>query len=132
MAVEQNLPLMAFEGFAGAAAFLGWKIGRLEFLDQPAALAVGRATVEATRDCGCPIFDRAANLQMDFPAIIGLSQATLFQNAGMQLRAQAKAMPSLAAPKSDARKTLILGQFPDGDLKCFRCRIKFHNSLILT
>ena len=127
-AVEQELPLMALEGRAGTAAFLCWKISGLEFLDQPAALAVRRAAVEPAGDQGRPLFDRAANLQMDFPAIGGMGQAAVLQDAGVQLRAQAQAMPSFAPPETDAGKVFILRQFPDRDFKYFRCRIKFQNS----
>ena len=123
---------MALESRAGTAAFLRRKISGLEFLDQPAALAVRHAAVEPAGDQGRPIFDRAANLQMDFPAIGGLGQAAVAQDAGVQLRAQAQAMPSFAPPETDAGKAFILRQFPDRDFKCFCCRIKFQNRPNLT
>lgn len=128
MAVKKNLALMPLETRVGPAAFEGGKVGGLEFLDQPAALVIGRAAVEPPRDQRRPIFNRPAKLQMDFAAVIRAGGATLAQDARVQFRAQAKAMPAFAALKTDSGKAVLLRQFPHRDLECFRCRIKFQSA----
>ena len=116
---------MSFEGRAGTAAFLRRKIGGLELLNQPAAVAVRHAAVEPSGDDGSPILHRLARLQMHFPAIVRLGRATVFQDAGVQLRAQAQAMPAFTALEPDSGKAVVLRQFPDRNLEHLRCRIKF-------
>ena len=118
-AIKQELALVSFKGRVGAAGFLAGKAGGLEFFDEPAALAVRGAAIEAPGNHRGPIFDESAGLQKNFAAVFGLGLATLLQDAGVQFRAKAEAMPSFAASKSNPEKSFLLRQFPDRNLECF-------------
>jgi acyl-CoA thioester hydrolase len=128
MAIKKKLALMALKAGPAAAAFMRREVSRLEFLNQPTAVAVRSAAIQAAGNLCRPLLNLALDLQVDFPAVIDPRGTTLLQNARVQLRAEAQAMPAFAAAEANARKTVVLRQFADGNLKRLCCRIKFQTS----
>ena len=81
--------------------------------------------IQPAGDHGRPAIQRDFGLQMDFAAVARLGGAALLQNAAVQFRAQAEAMPAFAPLEANPAKALLSRQFAHGHFQRFACFVEF-------
>src|SRR5271168_2421438 len=124
MAVNKKLPLMPLERASRPPNFTRRHVGRFEFLDQPAAARLLRASVEPPRHNRRPILHLPPRLHKNLAAIIRIALAPFPQDPAMQIRPQAQSVPAFSALESNARKPFSFRQFAHRDFKCLCCFVE--------
>ena len=100
VAIDQELALMAVKGGVGAARVGGGEIGGFEFFDQPGAVGVLHATVEAAGDEGGAVFDGPGGIERDLAAVVRAAPGSGLGGRGRAIRRRGRGDASLRRARS--------------------------------
>ena len=117
VAVAEQLPPVPLEGVSRRPDAVDGEIRGLELLDQPLPGRALDAAVEPARQHGGPVLDGDPRLEVHLGAVGRMRVASLVEDTGVDLLAEAQAPPAVSAVETDAAEALVLRQLAHGDFK---------------